>query len=211
MPAERVVVFARAPVLGRVKTRLAATVGDAYALELYQWLAERTVRALAQRPRTWELHVAAADDPAAVARWFPEADVVVAQRGDDLGARMRAALADALADGCARVVIVGTDCPALTAARVGDAMTALREVPAVIGPALDGGYYLLGATRALPVFDGVPWSTDAVAELTRARLRGSGLPWRELPLEADVDVSADLALLVGLPGFPEAPRGAQRS
>jgi len=204
--ADAVVVFARAPERGRVKTRLAAEVGDDLALALYTWLARRVVRALAAPERAWDLRVAATPDTASVARWLPEADAVVAQRGGDLGARMRGALDDALADGYARVVIVGTDCAAVDARRVTEAFAALSHAPAVIGPALDGGYYLLGATRALPVFDGIPWSTAAVAERTRARLASAGLAWRELPAERDVDVRDDLASLAALPDLPAALR-----
>lgn len=209
MRDELVVIFARAPELGRVKTRLAASVGDAPALALYRWLAERVTRSLAEAPRRWDLHVAATPDVAAVARWLREADAVVAQRGGDLGARMQAALLDGLAAGYARVVIVGTDCPAVDRARVEDAMEALREVPAVIGPALDGGYYLIGGAEPLSVFDDMPWSTERVAALTRARLRDSGLAWQELPAETDIDREDDLRHFAGTP-LGAAMRSAMR-
>lgn len=202
MRADVVVVFARAPERGRVKTRLAAQVGDDLALALYDWLARRVVRALATPDRAWDLRVAATPDVAAVAAWLPEADAVVAQREGDLGARMAGALDDALRDGYARVVIVGTDCAALDARRVSDAFAALSRAPAVLGPAEDGGYYLLGATRALPVFAGIPWSTEVVAARTRARLAAEGIAWAELPTERDVDVREDLAALAALPDLP---------
>lgn len=209
MRDELVVIFARAPELGRVKTRLAASVGDAAALALYRWLAERVTRSLAAPPRRWDLHVAATREVDAVSRWLREADAVVAQREGDLGARMRAALLDGLAAGYARVVIVGTDCPAVDHARVERAMEALRELPAVIGPALDGGYYLIGGAEPLPVFDEMPWSTERVAALTRARLADAGLAWRELPMEHDIDREDDLRRFDGTP-LGAAMRAAMR-
>jgi rSAM/selenodomain-associated transferase 1 len=204
--AEVVVVFARAPERGRVKTRLAAEVGEDHALALYAWLARRVVTGLADPRRSWDLRVAATPDVAAVARWMPEADAVVPQRPGDLGARMRGALEDALAEGYARVVLVGTDCAAVDAERARAAFAALREAPATLGPALDGGYYLLGATRPLPVFDAMPWSTAVVAAHTRARLAAAAIPLRELPPAADVDLREDLASLASLQDLPASLR-----
>lgn len=209
MRDDLVVVFARAPERGRVKTRLAAEIGDDLALALYDWLARRVVRGLAAPGRSWDLRVAATPDVASVAHWLPEADAVFPQRGEDLGARMEAALTDALSEGYARVVIVGTDCAAVDAARVREALAALSRAPAVMGPAEDGGYYLLGATRALPAFRGVAWSTGVVAAQTRARLAAAGIAWTELPTERDIDVRADLVALDGLPDAP-APLRALR-
>ena len=200
MRDELVVVFARAPERGRVKTRLAASVGDDLALALYRWLAERVIGALNAGPRRWDLRVAATPAAEAVARWLPEVSDVRPQRGEDLGARMQHALDEALDEGRARVVIVGADCPAVDARRVGEALDALRGGEGGLGPELDGGYYLIGATRAIPVFKQVPWGTDAVLERTRQRLRDAAIPWVELAPERDVDRAEDLGVLVGLPG-----------
>jgi rSAM/selenodomain-associated transferase 1 len=200
---EVVLVFARAPTRGAVKTRLAATVGDDAALAVYRWLAERTLRALGGPARTWTLRALVAGDVEALGGWRALVDEVRSQRGGDLGARMAAAMGDALREGYARVVIVGTDCPTLDAARVRAALQALREAPAVIGPALDGGYYLLGGSAPLPVFDGVPWSTAVVADETRARLARAGLPWRELSAEPDIDRAEDLAHLASREDCPD--------
>lgn len=202
MRDELVVVFARAPERGRVKTRLAASVGDDLALALYRWIAERVIGGLNTATGGWDLRVAATPEVEAVARWLPEVSDIRPQRGADLGERMQHALAEGLDEGRARVVIVGTDCPAVDARRVGEAFDALRSSDVVLGPALDGGYYLIGATRAVPVFDHVPWSTDAVMECTRQRLREHAIPWRELAPEGDVDRAEDLGVLVGLPGNP---------
>lgn len=202
-------VFVRAPTPGEVKTRLAATVGDQAALAVYRWLAERTLRGLTSSPRAWAVRALVAGDVNALGDWRALVDEVRAQGEGDLGARMAAAMGEALREGYARVVIVGTDCPALDAETVRAAMAALREVPAVIGPALDGGYYLLGGSEALPVFDGVRWSTEVVAAQTRARLTHAGLAWRELPPAADIDRAEDLRHLTArddCPGWIRALR-----
>lgn len=206
MRADAVVVFARAPERGRVKTRLAAELGDDLALALYTWLARRVVRGLCVEPRGWDVILAATPATEAVARWMPEADAVVAQHGDDLGARLAHALEGALARGHRRVVVVGTDCVAVDAACLTAAFDALAQVPAVLGPAEDGGYYLLGATCPLPVFDAMPWSTAAVARITRERLRHNGIAWHELAPARDVDTRADLVALAGCADLPPALR-----
>lgn len=196
-------VFVRAPAAGEVKTRLAASVGAHAALAVYRWLAERTLRALTEPPRAWTVRAMVAGDLNRLGGWRALVDEVRAQREGDLGVRMSDAMGDALREGYERVVIVGTDCPTLEAATVGAALEALREVPAVIGPALDGGYYLLGGREVLPVFDGVPWSTDAVAAVTRRRLAQAGLAWRELPAAADIDEVDDLRHLAAREDCPD--------
>lgn len=201
---DAVVVFARAPVPGAVKTRLARGVGEARALEIYQWLGARVMAGLASAERAYRLIVAFTPDDAgaAVAAWLPGADEYVAQTAGDLGERMAAAIADGHARGFERVVIVGTDCLAVDIGRVTEALARLREAPCVLGPAVDGGYYLIGATIALPVFMDMSWGTDEVLATTRARLRAAGVAWRELAVEQDVDTVDDLSVLVGVDGAP---------
>jgi rSAM/selenodomain-associated transferase 1 len=200
---ELVLVFVRPPRSGEVKTRLAATVGDQAALAVYRWLAERTLQALTRSPRAWAVRAVVAGEVNALGGWRALVDEVRAQSEGDLGVRMKEAMGAALREGYERVVIVGTDCPALDAATVRAAMEALREVPAVIGPALDGGYYLIGGREALLVFDGVRWSTEVVAAETRARLAQARLPWRELPAAADIDRAEDLCHLTAREDCPD--------
>ncbi len=189
---EVVLVFIRAPLPGTVKTRLAATLGDQAALAVYRWLVERTLHALGASPRSWSLRALVAGDLNALGGWRALVDDVRPQCEGDLGARMGEAMGDALREGFARVVIVGTDCPTLDAETVRTAMDALHAVPAVMAPALDGGYYLLGGSTTLPVFEGIPWSTEVVAAETRTRLAQAGLSWRELPAASDIDRAEDL-------------------
>lgn len=195
----RLIVFAKLPVAGRVKTRLAATVGDAVALETHRRLVEATVELVRGLPgvrrelrhddcgRTPDARTRAWLDALADAGWL-----VAPQRGPDLGARMENALADALAAGDSPVLI-GSDCPVLGADDLADAVRALAHADAVLAPAEDGGYALVGIARPIPgLFDGVDWGSDRVLAATRDRLRAAGARWTELRTVWDVDVEADL-------------------
>ncbi len=196
-----VVVFARAPEPGRVKTRLAATIGDDAACEVYRAMGARIVSALtldAGRPYDVRVSFTPREGEGGVRAWLPRADSYEAQVEGDLGARLSREVASAFAEGRSAVVLVGTDCLAVDGARVRESLDALGGgVDAVLGPALDGGYYLLAMSRELPLFEGVPWSTEVVAEVTRARLREAGARWSELAVERDVDTAEDLAAVTG--------------
>ena len=198
----RVIVFARAPVLGQVKTRLARVVGEARALELYRWCGATLMDQL--RDDRWQRWVAftPSDLRDETERWLGPCHRWIAQRQGDLGERLTAARESAFSEGDGPVLLVGTDCLGVTAERVAEALRALATHDAVLGPAYDGGYYLLGLNRPLPVFDGVAWSTDAVAEETRERLRLAGASWAELPTERDLDEAADLVAIAHRPDAP---------
>lgn len=195
MSAARVVVFARAPEPGRVKTRLAASIGDEAACAVYTRLGARVVGALTRdpaRPYTVRVCFTPRDGEASVRAWLRGADEYAPQRDGDLGERLRHEVDAAFEAGCSAVVLVGTDCLAVDDRRVRLALDALDTADAALGAARDGGYYLLALARPLRLFEGVPWSTDAVAEATRARLRDAGARWRELAVERDVDTLEDL-------------------
>ena len=194
----RLLVFAKEPVAGRVKTRLAAAIGGPAAAGVYLELAERTLAAAAAAHAAGVVGAVelwcdpAADRPAFVA-WRDRYGVALhAQRGGDLGARMQGALAAALARGTP-ALLVGTDCPGLDVAYIARAAAALATRDAVLGPADDGGYVLIGLARDLDVFGGMSWSTATVMAATRARLDALGATFAELPPLWDVDTPADLA------------------
>jgi uncharacterized protein len=186
-------VFVRAPERGRVKRRLAASVGDAAALRVYAALAAHTVReALASGARV-RVHCTPADAVERVRGWLGEGAEYLPQAPGDLGARMRAAFDGAFAAGCDAVVVVGSDLPAMSAALLGEAFAALETHAAVVGPASDGGYYLLGLRGPVPgIFEGVEWSTPRVLAQTLDRLRAAGADPALLPEHRDVDVAEDL-------------------
>ena len=193
----RVAVFAKAPVPGMVKTRLAQLLGDDGAAGLHAGLVRHALasaRAAAVGPvELWCAPDERHDFFTACASQFDAR--LRRQEGADLGLRMRHAFEATLAEGAA-LVLIGSDCPAITPRALTDAATALRGHDVVIAPAEDGGYVLVGLSRPCPaMFDGVPWGTNAVMARTRERLAASRIAWHELPTLWDVDRPEDYARL----------------
>lgn len=196
-----VLIFLKAPVAGAVKTRLAVELGDAEALRIYRWMAERQLAAV---PAGWpvEVHFTPADTGEAMRNWLGEAAdrAYFAQPDVDLGARLQLAAEAAFGRGAPAVFLIGGDCPRLDAAALTEAAGRLAKSDAVMGPAVDGGYYLLGlrAPRAA-WFEGIAWSTPAVAQQTRDRAKAMGLRLAELPVRRDVDTRADWLVEMNAP------------
>lgn len=197
MSATRVVIFAKAPVPGQVKTRLIPALGAAGAASLARYLLNRTlykVQAAAVGPV--ELCMSPGADGPEWGRIDLPLGVLTSEQGEgDLGARMARAAWRVLASG-ERVLLIGADCPALSERHLHSAARALDDHDAVLHPALDGGYVLLGLRAFHPwLFDDMPWSTRTVAGLTLARLRT--LDWRVRLGETlpDIDEPTDLAHL----------------
>jgi rSAM/selenodomain-associated transferase 1 len=191
-------VFAKAPVPGEVKTRLARTLGNDAAAAAYRELVERTLATAdvaRSRGIVAEVELWCSPDVAhpALDQWSRSHGASLhRQHGDDLGARMRGALASALARGDVPLLI-GTDCPAIDADYLASASSALDTHDAVFGPVEDGGYALVGLARDADAFTGIAWSTPSVMPATRAALRRAGVRWAELPTLWDVDTADDLA------------------
>jgi rSAM/selenodomain-associated transferase 1 len=188
----RLLVFARAPQPGRVKTRLIPALGAAGATAVYRQLLQRTLAHAAALPgivtELWWDGAAAGAAPGRCAGLAERQ-----QQGRDLGARMAHALEQALRRAPA-AVLIGSDCPDCDADYLQAAFAALRDHDAVLGPALDGGYVLIGLKRHAPqLFSAMPWGTDRVLDQTRARLRALGWRWHELAVRRDVDRPEDLA------------------
>ena len=186
-------VFVRAPEAGRVKTRLAAALGAEGALRVYRRLAEHTVREARALGGEVRVHFTPADAGPKVRTWLGEGPRYLPQSGGDLGARMEAAFRAAFKEGADRVVIIGSDLPELSAALLRRAFDALESHPAVIGPARDGGYYLLGMRTMIDgLFEGIPWSTAEVLARTLERLGAAGIEPALLDPLTDVDEMDDL-------------------
>ena len=186
--------------VGAGQTRLVPELGTDGALALYERLAAATIT-MAVTSGLAPVQLWIAGDPEH--RFFDSqgggtwpADRFP-QRGDDLGQRMFHALQSALAaPGVDRAVLLGTDIPALDKDYLHAALSALDDVDAVLGPAEDGGYVLIGMKRSEQrLFDDIAWSTPGVLEATRLRLAALGWRHAELPVLWDVDVPADLARL----------------
>ncbi len=195
---ETLLVFLRHPSPGAVKTRLIPALGPDGAARLYRRIADRVLgeaRGLHRADLRRIAWAAPAEQIAAMRTWVGPEFECRAQAQGDLGRRLSTAFGAAFAEGAQSVVAIGTDCPWVTARLLADAFDALRAHDAVLGPALDGGYYLLGLARLLPVFESIPWSTPETAAVTLARLAKSGARTRELPPLRDIDSPADLAAL----------------
>ncbi|MDH3225177.1 MAG: TIGR04283 family arsenosugar biosynthesis glycosyltransferase [Gemmatimonadota bacterium] len=188
-----VLLFAKAPRPGLVKTRLARDIGEVGALRVYRHLVRQTVREASATGARVVLCYAPEDGrPELEALAAPHRLEFVHQGPGDLGARMERTLRAALGHG-GTALVVGTDVPALNSEILTRAHRALEEVDLVLGPALDGGYYLLGLKRPAPaLFHDMTWSTSQVLSETRDRALGEGLAVMELEPLKDVDTVADL-------------------
>ena len=202
-----VIVFARAPVAGRVKTRLAPRLGAAGAARLHMQLVENAVRTGREaKCGPVELHVTAPH------RLFDSLDIEVKrQRGRDLGERMHGALRNALRR-FRTAVLIGTDCPALTPS---DLRSAVRKLEGgadiVLAPAEDGGYALIAARRiSLRIFTGVDWGSADVLTRTLRNARDARMRYRLLRTVWDVDRPEDLARLKSRPLSSAVRRRARR-
>lgn len=188
--ADALILFVRNPELGKVKTRLAATVGQEAALRIYRQLLQHTLHITQSLPARKYVFYAGA---------VPQSDSWQAagyrqrlQSEGDLGEKMRRAFETVFGDGCQQAVIIGSDCPELTSPIVALAFEQLRHHDVVIGPAEDGGYYLLGMKMVHPaLFAGMQWSTATVYDATMRSIRQLGLDAYILPRLADIDTEED--------------------
>ncbi|QPD05579.1 MAG: hypothetical protein Nkreftii_003353 [Candidatus Nitrospira kreftii] len=199
-----VVIFAKAPIPGYVKTRLcppltpdeAATLHGSFVLDTL----ERTKTAAGRLKLSMERYLACAPSSSHVFFKIMEERqgvTLIDQVGDDLGARMHQTVETMFSRGYRRTVLLGTDVPTVPLEYFKQVLTLLESYDLALGPALDGGYYLIGMNRSIPeLFTNIPWSTDQVLRLTQDRAAQLSLktallqPWR------DVDTLADLEALI---------------
>jgi len=191
-------VFARTPIPGKVKTRLIADLGAQGASDLHCQLVSRALqRACASRGAQVQLWVAGDPLEAFVQHCAQRFDVpVFEQRGDDLGQRIASAFESAsrqMSSKAAGCVLIGTDCPAQTTDDLEQAAEALRSNDVVLQPAEDGGYVLVGLRRPQPkLFESISWGSSSVAQQTLARARSLGLTFHLLRTLPDLDSADDL-------------------
>lgn len=182
-------IFIKNPLKGKIKTRLAKTVGDDKALEIYQQLTKHT-RQVAQdveahRFLFYSHFIDHQDD------WPPIHFSKHLQQGHDLGQRMEQAFSIGL-EQVDKAVIIGSDCASLSPAIIERAFHQLDDYPFVIGPAFDGGYYLLGMNQFSPsLFEDMTWSTDSVFSETIKRIEALGQPFYQLETLSDIDTEED--------------------
>ncbi len=204
------IIFAKAPVPGQVKTRLIPALGADGAAGLYKRMLRRTVDTACQADiGTIELYCTpdtGHEEFRALSRRYSL--VSYPQRGPDLGSRMYQAMARALRHNT-KVVLVGCDCPQIEVSDLIQADASLTSTcPLVLGPARDGGYVLLGARKLDPrLFSDIPWGTARVLTLTRQRARQLGWQLHELRMFQDVDRPEDLPFIADLPSLEACDEG----
>ena len=186
---EALIIFIKNPVRGKVKTRIAQTAGEDVAFGIYLALLEHT-RFTTQSVKADRL-LFYSDDIEPNDSWPAEQFRKHLQEGHTLGDRMCRAFESAFSH-YRRVIIIGSDCPGLSAALINEAFDLLKEAPMVIGPAQDGGYYLLGLQQHTPLlFEHIEWSTASVFDQTTEKAIQMGMSPLLLPMLADIDTEED--------------------
>jgi len=203
-PRRLLMIFAKVPEAGKVKTRLAETVGEDKALQIYLKLLARTHDVASKASADKLIFYAGACDDFDMLDYYRIPKTT--QCEGDLGVRMSDAFTRAFAQQYEQVVIIGSDCYDLTSEIIDEAFASLSDHDFVIGPAKDGGYYLLGMTRQLDsLFEGKAWSTEDVFLDTILDMKEDGGEYHILPTLSDVDREEDLPedLLEVIKGFSQ--------
>jgi rSAM/selenodomain-associated transferase 1 len=190
--------FLKYPQAGKVKTRLAADLGEAAAAELYRSLAERVITEAWPLESGYDLIPCCdPEQPLELYRsWLGDELPLCQQQGPELGKRLIHAFARHFEQGYERVIAIGSDCIGMDETFCNAAFRALAEADLVLGPAHDGGYYLIGLNRPQDLlFERMPWSTPEVLAITRARAEALGLRLQLLEEKLDLDTLEDLTRL----------------
>jgi rSAM/selenodomain-associated transferase 1 len=191
-------IFTRYPEPGKTKTRLIPLLGAEGAAILQRQMTEQKLAEVNQLLTFYPLSVEvyfAGGTPQLMQEWLGSSLVYRQQSQGDLGYRMASAFQASFMAGMTDVVLIGTDCPDLNAPLMAKAFQLLRQHDLVLGPAIDGGYYLIGLRRLIPeLFTGIPWSTAEVLPQTLRIAQKLGLAVAKLPLLSDVDRPEDLSV-----------------
>ena len=192
-----ILLFIKAPLKGQIKSRLAAAIGNDAALELYQRFVLDTIDTVGALAIPLRICFYPPDAGTTIRTWLGNEHACMPQQGNDLGERMEQAFEQVFKEGYDRAVLIGSDIPELSHAVIREAFAALDTYDAVIGPAADGGYYLIGFTAksfVTSVFHHIVWSTSTVCDETLTRFKHSGKRVHLLPKLHDVDTQDDLRL-----------------
>ena len=183
--------FAKAPLPGLVKTRLAKSLGKDEACRAYELLLRTIASRLNSIP--WVTVCYAPSNSLELLRpFFPSHWRFRPQQGFDLGARLHHAIATSFTAGAAKVAVIGSDCPYLNSDDIAQAWLALDQSDIVFGPALDGGYWLIGTNHPhAKLFDDIDWGTSNVLQQSLARAKSLGLAATLLRELSDIDTQAD--------------------
>ncbi|RYY26377.1 MAG: glycosyltransferase [Chitinophagaceae bacterium] len=188
---EALIIFTKNPIHGRVKTRLAATIGNDKALAVYHQLLSYTRTITDKLP--FKKFVFYSDWIETGDNWNNSIYIKKSQQGPGLGEKIINAFSEVFYNGYSKVVIIGTDCPGLTSAILSQAFDYLQHYDVVLGPATDGGYYLLGMNKLYPgLLQEISWSTDRVLAQTLQACKKARLSYVLLETLSDIDTEDDL-------------------
>jgi rSAM/selenodomain-associated transferase 1 len=186
------IVFQKNVIPGKVKTRIAKDLGNEKAIEIYRFLIESTYKVLSELEEV-DVFLYFSDYPE-TPLWKPKKGSLMSclQHGDELGEKMQSAFEETFGKGYKQVVIIGTDCPEITKDIINMAFKKLNDFDVVLGPAKDGGYYLLGLKNIIPdLFKNIPWSTSKVLEITIGQLVQQQFSHMTLDTLSDIDTAQD--------------------
>ncbi|MDB9313000.1 TIGR04282 family arsenosugar biosynthesis glycosyltransferase [Spirulina sp. CS-785/01] len=197
-PTTKLIIFTRYPEAGKTKTRLIPALGKDGAAQLQQEMTEHSLRQVTPLLTQPSLQVEiqfAGGNKGLMEDWLGANWCYTPQTEGDLGQKLETAFAQAFAQGIERVVIMGIDCPDLSADLLNQAFEQLKTVDLVLGEAEDGGYYLIGLRRMIPgLFTGVAWGTSTVFATTLEKAKTEGCDYATLPVLNDIDYPEDLPL-----------------
>jgi len=191
----RILLFVKAPLLGRVKTRLSKVVGRHEAANLYKCFVSDTIAVLQQTDFAWRVCYHPPQAANQMIEWLGPSFTYMPQHGNNLGARMADAFNTVFSEGIRSALIIGSDLPDLSTAIINEAFTSIETTASVIGPALDGGYYLIGFNNNsfLPAaFEDIPWGTEDVYAKTLNIFQNHKVGYHPLPVCRDIDDYQDL-------------------
>ncbi|GAA3559915.1 TIGR04282 family arsenosugar biosynthesis glycosyltransferase [Snuella lapsa] len=183
-----IIVFVKNIKLGKVKTRLAKTIGDHAAFEVYKQLVEITERATLNISVDKRIYFS---DAVVDSKW-PN-DYKTIQEGQNLGERMQNAFKKGFEDGYSHIILIGSDLPDIKPKHIEEGLQALNNTQVVFGPATDGGYYLIGLSKLFPfVFNNKPWSQSNLLNVTLQELKQKNISYTLLEALNDIDTYEDL-------------------
>lgn len=192
------IVFIKYPRPGFVKTRLSRYIGDERAVEVYKKTAETVLVHIASSETailTYDvmLSFTPKEDEQRIQHWLNFNGPLLPQEGNDLGARMLHAFQHGFDEAYKHIIIIGSDCPDISQIIINNGFAQLAKNNAVLGPAQDGGYYLIGLKKTIPdIFKNIDWSTDKVLRQTLEKLNSLPVSYALLPVLRDIDTLEDL-------------------
>lgn len=190
-----IILFVKLPGPGKVKSRLARDMDGDIVQRLYECMVLDAIDMLKQAETPFRICFDPPDAQERVRQWLGQAYSYMPQIGEDLGERMEQAFVRVFSEGVDEALLIGSDIPSLTAAMIGDAFRSFSVRDAVIGPANDGGYYLIGfkkSTFVPGIFHSMAWSTKTVFRETLGKLQKASLTVHRLPGLTDIDTREDV-------------------